>query len=58
MANDLPSGTDDAAIPVTCLCEGDLDAWRQSAPPLDAGLAGTEFRARPGQAVIVPGPDG
>lgn len=58
MANDLPSGTDDAAVPVTCLCEGDLDAWRQSAPPLDAGLAGTEFRARPGQAVIVPGPDG
>jgi len=58
MAEALHTPADAAAVPVTCLCEGDLEAWRAGAPPLEAGLAGTEFRARPGQAVIIPGPDG
>lgn len=58
MADALHPPADEAAVPVTCLCEGDLEAWRAEAPVLDAGLAGTEFRARPGQAVIIPGPDG
>ena len=57
MAEGLTSGTGDA-VPVTALLESELARWREGAPPLDAGLAGTEFRARAGQAVTVPGPDG
>ena len=59
MAETHSPGADDTAIPVTCLFEGDLAGWRDAAPALDAGLAASaEFRARTGQAVIVPGPDG
>ena len=58
MADTLPTGADDAAVPVTCLFETDVEAWRASAPALDAGLAGSEFKGRSGQTVIVPGPDG
>ena len=45
-------------VPVIALCEEDLAAWRAGASPLEQGLAGADFRARPGQVVIVPGPDG
>jgi len=45
-------------VPVVALCEEDLSAWREGASPLEQGLAGPEFRARPGQMVVVPGPDG
>ena len=45
-------------VPVIALCEEDLAAWREGASPLEQGLAGADFRARPGQVVIVPGPDG
>ncbi|MCA3739671.1 MAG: leucyl aminopeptidase family protein [Phenylobacterium sp.] len=45
-------------VPVVALREEDLSAWREGASPLEQGLAGPEFRARPGQMVVVPGPDG
>jgi len=45
-------------VPVIALCEEDLAAWRAGASPLEQGLAGADFRARSGQVVIVPGPDG
>ena len=44
--------------PVIALCEEDLESWRASASPLELGLAAPEFRARAGQCVLVPGPDG
>ncbi len=47
-----------APAPVTALCEEALEAWGQTASALELGLAGPEFRARAGQVVLVPGPDG
>lgn len=45
-------------VPVIALCEEDLTAWRAEASPLELGLAGADFKARSGQVVVVPGPDG
>lgn len=56
--SDTPPAASAPPVPVTALCEGEVEAWRSTATPLERGLAAAEFKGRAGQVVIVPGAEG